>query len=111
MQRVRFLIDRGAWVRGSGSLREAARTHRNELAKLLVDIGADIEDVGNDSARINPNRQNALIAAAEAGNEAIVRWLLQNGADVNYHDQSGQTAKEIAEKGDYPQIARILDIE
>lgn len=48
-------------------------------------LGADIEDCGG------PEQLSPLCYAAHAGDEAGVRLLLENGADVSFKDSSGWT--------------------
>lgn len=49
----------------------------------------------------------ALIWAAAGGNEAIVRLLLENGADIDGKDRWGQAVIAAAENG-YEAIVRLL---
>ena len=55
-----------------------------EAAKLLVAHGADIR-----AAASNGSGYNALTGAVASGHTEIVKWLLQNGADVNYRYGAG----------------------
>lgn len=108
MQRIRFLVERGAWVKGSGALREAARTERYDAVEFLHQHGADIDDIGDERTNLNLLRQSALIVAAASGNEKITRYLLQHGANVDYYDKSGQTAHVAAETNGHLKIVELL---
>ncbi|CEJ55929.1 hypothetical protein PMG11_02158 [Penicillium brasilianum] len=108
MQRICFLVERGALVKGSGALRESARTGRFDAVQFLHKHGADIDDIGDESTNLNSSRQSALIIAATGGNEQITRYLLQHGASINYQDQSGQTAQLAAERNGHLKLAEII---
>ena len=60
---------------GNSALNIAASNGFTEIAQLLIDKGADVENVGG--ADLTP-----LMNAAVAGNIAIVRMLLAKGARV-----------------------------
>ena len=108
MQRIRFLVERGAWVKGSGALREAARSDRYDAIEFLHEHGADIDDIGDEWTNVNPLRQSALIIAAANGNEKITRYLLQHGANVDYCDKTGQTAQVAAETNGHLKIVELI---
>jgi uncharacterized protein len=63
----------------NGYHREKPPAERLELVKLLVDMGQDVNHA--DSYGITP-----LMAAANLGDINIVRYLIDNGADLNAHD-------------------------
>jgi hypothetical protein len=58
---------------------------RSDMAELLVRHGADV------NAR-NMRRETPLFGAASSGDEALVRLLLENGADPSATDIDGGTA-------------------
>ncbi len=58
-----------------------------EVAKWLVEQGADVEAVARNAQKIRP-----IHAAVASGNVEIVRLLLENGADVNARQETGVTA-------------------
>ena len=76
-----------------------------ELAKarLLVKHGADIDAV-DDEYRSTP-----LGLAARRGQEAMVRFLLESGADGNLAGASWATPRAWARKRAYPDIQRLLE--
>ncbi len=71
---------------GRGNLLEAARKGRVEIAKDLLEGGADMR-AGDNIGRT---------ALHLAGNAEIVQLLLDNGADVETRDHIGRTALNVA---------------
>lgn len=63
-----------------------------EMVKLLVSYGADV-NLGNIRGA------TPLMAAATDGTSAVVRYLLEKGADANARDKDGYTALTYAEQG------------
>ena len=86
---VEHLLARGAdanaRVQGGTPLVGAALTGCDEVVKLLVGGGADVNAM---------NEQGALplVGAALEGREDAVRTLMAAGADVNARDRRGRTA-------------------
>jgi ankyrin repeat protein len=70
---VRTLLAAGQRVTAR-SLSEACRRGHLDLAKLLVDAGAILNDVSDASP---------LLAAAGSGRVFVIKWLLSQGADVS----------------------------
>jgi ankyrin repeat protein len=70
---------------GYTPLEEAAREGKIEALKLLIEENVEI-DKGN---TINTN---ALIGACICAKKEAVEFLLNNGANINHADRSGQTA-------------------
>lgn len=52
--------------------------------------------------------RTALHRAAEGGQEAVVRFLLDRGADVNAKDDYGRAALGPATKGGHEAVVRLL---
>jgi ankyrin repeat protein len=84
-------------VSGSGTFHNASEAliiavHRDyeSLVRLLVDFGADVNyrrcELPLSNNECNPSVHTALQAAAAIGNEAIIRFLVQRGANVNNED-------------------------
>eukprot|EP01063_Lacrimia_lanifica_P018040 TRINITY_DN25004_c0_g1_i1.p1 TRINITY_DN25004_c0_g1~~TRINITY_DN25004_c0_g1_i1.p1 ORF type:complete len:367 (+),score=30.93 TRINITY_DN25004_c0_g1_i1:46-1146(+) len=63
----------------------ASRSESTELARLLLDSGADVH------GECRGRREAALHEAAEYGSAAVVRLLLEHGADVDQRDAQGRT--------------------
>jgi hypothetical protein len=70
---------------GSSPLITAAIFDKPEMAKLLIDAGADINFQNNDGS-------TALISAAFFGRPEIVQMLLEKGADKTIKNKYGTTA-------------------
>lgn len=102
-----------------------------ESVQLLVAAGADVRAVRNtstdtvlDRAVLGGDRRtidlllekkpaqealnSALIAATADGDIALVRLLLEKGADINYDGRFTGHALNVALFGEYPDIARLL---
>ena len=87
--------------RGRTSLMYAAGHGHFEMAKLLLDKGADVNAQGGDYG-------NALQAASEKGHKAIVKLLLDKGADVNAQGgRYGNALYAASEKG-HEAIVKLL---
>ena len=55
-------------------------------------------------------RHTPLHHAAELGHCTVAQWLLENGADVNAHDERmiDETALCLAAKGNSPEVVELL---
>jgi ankyrin repeat protein len=71
------------------TLFRAAGSDNSRVARLLVDVGANIDAKCLD-------KHTALLEAALKGHEEIVRLLLQNGADIKANDSDGKTVLHLA---------------
>jgi ankyrin repeat protein len=69
---------------GDSVLVEVCVLGNDEIAKVLLDLGADIDD-------ISPTRENPLHCAVQSGNERLVELLLRSGANPNYVTSVGQS--------------------
>ncbi|CAL1535227.1 unnamed protein product, partial [Lymnaea stagnalis] len=58
--------------------------HSISLLKMLLDAGADVNDVG-------PGSASPLHAASSNCNTEKIEFLIEHGADVNFRDSSGQS--------------------
>jgi len=63
----------------------ACKFGNEAMVKLLVEYGADVNQVGLRKYRKNTNfyEETPLVTACFYGNEAIVRYLVDHGADIN----------------------------
>jgi len=116
----------------------AADEGKENLAKLLVEYGADVnaKDLGGDTALMwaangghlnvveflvehganvnaaSPHYANAgstaLIYASERGHVTMVKYLIKHGANINAKNKNGDTALSIAEKNGHTEVTRIL---
>jgi ankyrin repeat protein len=85
----------------NGALREASLMGHEQIVKILIHQGADVDAQGG--AYDSP-----LQAAAYKGHERIIRLLLDAGADVNARAGLYGTALLAATLGDRYQIVQIL---
>ena len=70
---------------GKTALHEASSNGHIDVAKLLLDKGADVNAVSEEG-------KTALMFASSNGYNEIIKLLLGMGADVNLKDSSGNTA-------------------
>jgi len=113
----------------SSALQEAVRNHHLNLAKILINGGAEIDGgsialaaqgghveflkyLKAQGARLNESSGNAfyatpLCAAAASGELDTVRWLIENGANPN-QEAVGQTALKEAAYNDQAEIVDYL---
>ena len=75
---------------------------KTEIAKALIQAGADLNKKNNDGS-------TALISAAFFSHPELVQALLDNGADKNIRNNAGGTALNIVE-GPWDQIKPIYDM-
>ena len=81
--------------------RAAARGEREEVRRILFDVGADV-------AAKDRHGGTALRCAAGNGHEVVVRMLLDVGADVEAMDRFGMTALDLAQQRGHEGVARVL---
>ena len=92
---------------GSSPLITAATFGQTEVARALIEAGADLDQQNNDGS-------TALLTAAFFGRTEIVEALLAAGADKDIRDHAGSTALEVVTvpfdslKGIYDYIGAIL---
>jgi uncharacterized protein len=80
------------WPEVSGAftaLHFAARNGNLEVARVLLDAGADINYA-------HPEHGNALLIAVASGHEELALFLLKSGADPNVKDRWGATPLHFA---------------
>jgi ankyrin repeat protein len=79
----------------------AALTGRQEIAKILIDNGAEIDSRADDG-------RTPLMLAAGKGDTDFVSFLLKAGADPTLTDKSGATAASLARAKGYKEVADHL---
>lgn len=105
---VKRLLDQGANAnitdpfRTNSALGIAAMNGHTEIAKLLIDKGADVNFQAN-------NGNTALMLAAQAGHADIAKLLIEKGANVNAKTMWGQTALSLAQAYRHTDVAEMID--
>ena len=79
-----------------------AENRHAELAKLLIDAGANINAASRDG-------WTALMYAAACGNASAVKMLIDKGADVKVKNCKGKTALDIARERGLKEAIRLLE--
>ena len=127
---VRLLIRAGAKVnaldRGESPLREALseraldkpaekaerKVQALEIVKLLVDAGANTDGLNRPVSKLDKLGKYLynppLAMAAQQGNIAVVRYLLEKGADVDLAGREGLPALHTACHYGHPDVVRVL---
>jgi ankyrin repeat protein len=73
----------------------------------LIDAGADVNAI----TRTNqPENTSVLLCAIEAGNEGIVRALIERGADVNHGAAEVTPLMIAAQQGDMTIVRALLEL-
>jgi uncharacterized protein len=94
----------------------AAQQGNVDIAKLLLDAGADVNEaapdgIAGDTNALRPFRPGTkaatLLVAIDSGHERMARFLLEHGANVN-HNQAGRTALHSAVQQQMPSLIRAL---
>jgi ankyrin repeat protein len=78
-----------------------------QLTELLLEAGADPNNVGNPKDSLL-DRKSPLHRAAEHGHDSAVLHLLNAGAHVNLLDSRGRTALHYAVAGNHAKIVGLL---
>ena len=110
-QRVRELVTAGAPLNPVdraeySALRWAARLGHDRIVKLLLD--GKYEGVGADMNQRCSDDWTPLISACNNNKEAVVRLLLERGADATLQDRNRQTALSIARRANHAAIVALL---
>jgi uncharacterized protein len=74
---------------------------RNDIARTLIDHGADVN-----ASAVSGHRP--LHTAAARGNLESATLLLDNGADINATTTDGKTALAYAEEHEHPEMVKLL---
>ncbi|MBI4755979.1 MAG: ankyrin repeat domain-containing protein [Betaproteobacteria bacterium] len=105
VEAVKWLLARGAVVnregRQWGALHYAVFAGHRDIARLLIDHGADI------NARV-PNESTALMLAAREGHEELAHMLVGLGADATAVNDWGDSALSWAMRYGHLRIARLV---
>lgn len=82
-------------------LMQAVMNNETEIAKYLIENGADVN-------KVDGFKMSSLMLAANNQNVELVKLLLKKGADKNATDANGMTALKAAEEVENKEIIEIL---
>jgi ankyrin repeat protein len=88
-------------ARGSTPLDIAVAGGSADVAKVLIDNGADVR-------RVYPSGRTPLHIAAAAGHLAVAELLIDRGADLNVQDSFHMTPMDLALTKNQPAIVNLL---
>ena len=90
---------------GASALTLAARGGHIQIVRQLIEAGSDLSCSGNShECEFTP-----LLAAAQHGHDAVLRFILDRGCDVNYRTpSSGLSALMLAALNGHMKTAQIL---
>jgi len=89
------------------ALHRAADTGRAELVALLLEAGASVDARTRFRTPMHA-RQTPLMLASAAGHEAVVRLLLERGADASLLDADHRSALSLAARAGHLAVVRRL---
>ena len=75
---------------GSNCLRNAVYDQDKEVAQMFLEYGADINY--NEYEMVFTDEATPLIVAVQVGSLEMVKWLIENGADVTIKNKFGRRA-------------------
>lgn len=87
---------------GTPMLNIAVRNENEEITKMLLELGANINAVSQDRG------YTALMDAVWKGNKSITALLISKGADLNTISKEGQTNLVLAVGADRIEIVKLL---
>ncbi|KFD54283.1 hypothetical protein M514_04825 [Trichuris suis] len=109
IEQVKIAIEAPSVLRSQRCLRTAlslaVQCGKEEVVKLLLQSGADANQVSHDEFRLP---LAPLLVACRLGKVAIARLLLENGASPDSTDCFGHSALWIATKARCPELLRLL---
>jgi ankyrin repeat protein len=95
----RFLLESGA--NPNDCLWAAAWDQNKEMVKLLHSFGAELDPVFHD--------ETPLLQIVKAKRFALLKWLVDHGANINFQNSEGNTALHFAIKRNYT-LSEIQDL-
>ena len=108
-----LLLERGAAAESRGrqlqtALYAASSRGYTEVVHALIDRGADLNAVCDDTDNRHHVRWTPLRVALDKGRLEIAELLLEHGADVDYQDNDGKNLLHIASRHSSIEITRLL---
>ena len=91
---------------GGEAFRAAVSDGQAELAKLLLEKGADINYHKPDM--MFPYASTPVTEAARSNNFPMVRWLIEQGADITIADKYGDRPYTVAVQNKNQEMAALL---
>ena len=105
---IELLLAKGAKI-PSGLLYSAVSYGGIDLAKLLIDRGADVNEFDDyDRTTLLMKIVQPNTGISPSLKPALVNLFLAKGADVNAHNKNGETALSIAQKSSTPEVVKLL---
>ncbi|MCJ1324016.1 hypothetical protein MMC10_000678 [Thelotrema lepadinum] len=106
------LLDGGCTIRKTGALIAAAEAGNMDAAKVLVERGADLEEVWDYGGYVDRARElrqgTALFKACEAGQAEIVEYLLSKGSNAAFRDGIDRSPFSVAKDNGHEKVLEIL---
>jgi uncharacterized protein len=100
-QVVEQMFVRSRRYRGTSILNQARAYGRPEIVKLLLEAGADPNNLGNGGSP-------PIVDAAASGDAVSVAYLLDHGAKIDARNEKGDSALIIALWNTHPEVANLL---
>lgn len=91
-------FDDGGWT----SLMETPKRNLPEVAKLLIEAGANVDAKNNDGL-------STLMIASMIGSTEIVKSLIDAGCDVNAKSNKGRSSLLYATSSNHTEIVKLLE--
>ena len=85
----------------------AANFGKLETVKTLIELGADVDQIGGWEYMVSET-ETPLIAAASYGYVDIVEYLVKKGADLDIKSSKNKTALDYAVEQGHQDVAKIL---
>lgn len=112
LELARWCVQRGARIKGAGALRRISRLGITDVATVLLEAGADVEDLDDDSPAGQVATQaveSALMGAVRAGQFEMAKLLVSKGANIHLENAVGETPSSLARTLGRADMVRVFD--
>lgn len=112
LELARWCVQRGARIRGAGALRRVARLGVTDVATVLLEAGADVEDLEDDSPAgevATQEIESALMGAVRAGHFEMAELLVSTGANIHLENAMGETPSSLARTLGRADMVRVFE--